>query len=657
MNKKGFFFTIGILLLLIPLIFLISYYISKSSVAIDDVTGKLRCDELHYFVEDVARDMSRATAVFGRRGAVYAVDYVVSSGDDLEDYVFNCTSECGVDCSEFTVSVNGSEAALTELVLCGTLFGGNVTYMMNHTLSEWVDKMRESGADMSFNVSIMVDEVNVIPYDAFSFALMLNLSFMFSDANSLCFYEKSNIVTESVSSIEGLEDPLYALRTDGDIIKYLNNCTLELDVDNLAGSSGKGWGNGSGGGIAFFGVNISHPDRSDYCTTHNVSGLVLIITTGFGSCNQLEQSCFNISTPEGDHFEAVINYGPDNPSSFSDKCVITIPWISDTGAVNISEGECTYIKNIDSCDMHNVYNSVDSSQVNTSCYQVSDVSMFLDGCDEPVANGPSFFDRLDGSLNLSTKYANQSLTYFGTDLIGLETFISPYELNLNGKTVQETASWIDYLYWQNVTGCSVPAVCQSGSFDFVIDCPHARYFHLDSSCYNASGVEPSSQITSPVDGANLDCSLAPFMVLGNASDCDDGVSFVSVFVGGFEANSSLTGANWSVTWTPTSNGSHYIVSQATDESFLTETVGDNISVIVYDCDITSTSTSTTTTQPIQTCSQYCVSLGGYISGTCRQNTAQCTGNGEIYESGGDMFCTGGPSADTCCCQPLGLPLP
>lgn len=54
-----------------------------------------------------------------------------------------------------------------------------------------------------------------------------------------------------------------------------------------------------------------------------------------------------------------------------------------------------------------------------------------------------------------------------------------------------------------------------------------------------------------------------------------------------------------------------------------------------------------------TCAQYCVNLGSYTSGTCRQNSVQCTQNGEIYEVGGDPICTtnfpGDPSHNTCCC--------
>lgn len=54
---------------------------------------------------------------------------------------------------------------------------------------------------------------------------------------------------------------------------------------------------------------------------------------------------------------------------------------------------------------------------------------------------------------------------------------------------------------------------------------------------------------------------------------------------------------------------------------------------------------------VSSCAAYCQSLGGYSTGSCRSNTQQCTNNSEVYESSGDLYCTGGASADTCCCLP------
>jgi len=60
--------------------------------------------------------------------------------------------------------------------------------------------------------------------------------------------------------------------------------------------------------------------------------------------------------------------------------------------------------------------------------------------------------------------------------------------------------------------------------------------------------------------------------------------------------------------------------------------------------------SLTTSAGVSTCNDYVIGLGGYSSGICRQTPKKCTQNGETNESGGDAYCTGGASADTCCGQ-------
>lgn len=50
-----------------------------------------------------------------------------------------------------------------------------------------------------------------------------------------------------------------------------------------------------------------------------------------------------------------------------------------------------------------------------------------------------------------------------------------------------------------------------------------------------------------------------------------------------------------------------------------------------------------------TCSEYCQSLS-FTAGTCRQNSQQCTNNNENYRPAGNVYCTGGANADTCCCN-------
>ncbi len=55
--------------------------------------------------------------------------------------------------------------------------------------------------------------------------------------------------------------------------------------------------------------------------------------------------------------------------------------------------------------------------------------------------------------------------------------------------------------------------------------------------------------------------------------------------------------------------------------------------------------------PLPTCDYYCISLD-YDYGNCEQNEAgQCKIKEGDYQAGGDVYCTGGPEEDTCCCFP------
>ena len=54
--------------------------------------------------------------------------------------------------------------------------------------------------------------------------------------------------------------------------------------------------------------------------------------------------------------------------------------------------------------------------------------------------------------------------------------------------------------------------------------------------------------------------------------------------------------------------------------------------------------------PAASCNDHAIEQG-FSFGTCRSNAVLCAQNAEIYLPTGDPFCTGGPSADTCCALP------
>ena len=496
-NRRGILFTLAIILLIIPLIFLISFYVGTSKTKIEDTTARIRCDELHYFVEDVKRDLSRAMVIFGRRSAIYSIDYVIKPpGNPLLNYTFRCTSLCGVDCDKLIYPETGSEAAIAELALCGTLNGSNVTYMLNHTLKGWINKMETMGEDMNFRVNITLKEIKVIPIDAWHFSIIIDNKIDITDRIGACYYRESSLRTMSNTSIVGLEDPLYTLSSDGKIMKYIYDCDIVFDLETVAGCSLKDWGNGSVEGYVIFYTDIKNESLTTYCTDNKeyVNDKIIVFNTAFGSCNSFESSCFNSSSTY--HFAGIIDYAKNAANSFAVKCDVSIPWISATGTLdnessfgvqrdpncsdaNITDGDCVYIKN--NGTVHQVLMGMDYEDFNFSCYRISNVTEYETNCLINYSNGPSFFDRLDGSYNLSEKYQDQSRKYFNNPFIGIETLVEPYELMEHTIIPYANATWVDYLYWRNINGSKVCGVC-GGNYPLRLDCQHIEGYGVDTGC-------------------------------------------------------------------------------------------------------------------------------------------------------------------------------
>ncbi|ODS37638.1 MAG: hypothetical protein A7316_09270 [Candidatus Altiarchaeales archaeon WOR_SM1_86-2] len=235
-NKKGYIYTLSAIILLLILIFFILFISRFAETEIEDSTGKIRCDELHFLVEDVKVDLQRGAEIAGRRAAIYTLDMVSYTGENLSDFNITLWGE----------QYNGSMAAIAELIFNGTLGGENSSYMQGHTLSDWLDKLNQKGDDLNFNINLTVEKIEIMPYDAWNFIIYIDLTFNVSDASDMCFYELSNVSTFAISSIEGLEDPMYPTNTGGRAIKYMDHCDPGSYFYNAAdGTDGWNWASGN----------------------------------------------------------------------------------------------------------------------------------------------------------------------------------------------------------------------------------------------------------------------------------------------------------------------------------------------------------------------------------------------------------------------------
>jgi hypothetical protein len=298
---------------------------------------------------------------------------------------FNNVSASGVPLSE-------ANETLKELVLYGTMNGTEELLMENATFPYWVGKIEAAGALKGFNINIIPKTLWIKPYDSFNLIVVTEVEINITDQHDVAGLSRS-IKIEKLVSIEGMEDPLYPLKTSG----LMSNVIVESPFQGnytqvlLVGNGGNGYVYGE--------------------TTHDVfdfAGKILVV--------------YNASEVSGlSNAKGVI--------SETDILVpVTIPYIVNSSALNLipaginvlldgSEGKVWYIENL-------------KEHTENSYYQ-------------PSTNGPSYLDRLEGKLQVQAKYSSQS-----NNVIGLESFVNkakiPPELTVNLEKTN-----IDYLYFSD----------------------------------------------------------------------------------------------------------------------------------------------------------------------------------------------------------------
>ena len=555
-NNRGFFFSISVIILILPLIVFISFYKHIPETQMKDTISRLRCDKINFFVEDIKRDMSRAMEISVKRALVSAFEYVVETGKGLENYTFNCSKNCDFNCSDFEYNMNGSTAALTELTLCGTLYGKNRSKMKNHTFTLWFNKILNYSSRMHYKVNFEILSMDMGHRDAFTIYSLPKIRLDIRDVNGICFYDDMVESIEANTSIIGLHDPLYTLNTRGFGKKTIINCSIESPIrEKIVGCSKDNISNGSGRGWVIFYTDIGGTpgDLNNYCVNtppKKIANQILVFddTLPPNLCSTWPniKECLNSSSPA--HFAGIIVY---TPADLSALCNATIPWISSTGDLddfpgsppratscginsneNITNESCTYITTNHDCNIHKVGLGNKSGIIKTKCYTVSDINetynMF---CSEKYKNGPSFLDRLDGRSNLSEKYVEQTKKRYNTTLIGIETFVDVYELkNYSSIRINKNNTIVDYLFWQNVKGCPVLATCEDRGYAIRLDCPHVLKYNMDTVCISSKGCcgDGICQTWLGEDCGNcrIDCPLCPdgcpnVLAIRNCSTCSN----------------------------------------------------------------------------------------------------------------------------------------
>ncbi|MCX6694685.1 MAG: hypothetical protein NTU61_00095 [Candidatus Altiarchaeota archaeon] len=208
LNNKGYIYTVLVIAMSILVTSLLVFYSQSVAVISSDSVTRMHTEEMHYFVESIKSDCSRALSITGQRATAYATNYILISNKSLENYTMR-------PCQGFKYPTNGSQAAITELMLCGTFQGATgpeSRYMQNNTLLDWINRTEQNSQKLKFNSDIKLNDLTIGLYDPYNLLILSHFDIIVYDEFNQTRYAGYNIPITAVIPASILEDPLYYLQ-------------------------------------------------------------------------------------------------------------------------------------------------------------------------------------------------------------------------------------------------------------------------------------------------------------------------------------------------------------------------------------------------------------------------------------------------------------
>ncbi|MEK6854886.1 MAG: hypothetical protein AABX73_01560 [Nanoarchaeota archaeon] len=206
MKKKGMFFTIMAILLLT--FFLLSL-VFVSNAQERNVVQK-RVESLDSFVFSAEEDLSRQIYISGFRIIFLFEKRIVENGTFISNF----------------------PATFDEAFYNGTIYGQPQSLMTGATFSEIKSSLENKARKINANASLFDPSILVTQDDPWHVKVVFNSSFFVEDKNKLASWNKS-ISIVGLIPVEGFEDPLYVVNTNGLIT---NKITKSLYTNFVSGS-------------------------------------------------------------------------------------------------------------------------------------------------------------------------------------------------------------------------------------------------------------------------------------------------------------------------------------------------------------------------------------------------------------------------------------
>lgn len=211
MNKKGVIFTT----MTIVMIILLTTSITTFTIYQKEDTIRERVESIDRFIFSLEQDISRQTYISGYRSILSLQGYITEKGEFIDD----------------------SAKRIEESLLNGTVKGTEIALMEGYTLPDWNNRIIELGDKLNLNVSYTLTNVEVYQESPWEIKIALEINITIEDKNDLASWKRSESITSEIP-IEGFEDPLYLLKTNGIISNKIQKTPYKIfveenDVSNL----------------------------------------------------------------------------------------------------------------------------------------------------------------------------------------------------------------------------------------------------------------------------------------------------------------------------------------------------------------------------------------------------------------------------------------
>ncbi len=240
---KAQFYSIIAILIAVPIFMFTVSFLTYSEKLSDTVSDRVISDQLSQLEYSIELDTTKAMEVSGRRALLSATNYVINSGEPLDDSVAN----------------------ITQLMLIGYINETEDFLMINNTMPNW--SQRISSNPVNFNVHIQYGNVSVEDYEGFYIRIGMDINITVTDKLDRVSIEKTNLRRYVTVSVNGLEDPMFPLETQGFIRRIIRQADPPYSNRNVV--TGSANSSGSCSGMVTF--NKSENDNTKILVANNLS--------------------------------------------------------------------------------------------------------------------------------------------------------------------------------------------------------------------------------------------------------------------------------------------------------------------------------------------------------------------------------------------------